>query len=164
MSSPIIRIGNGYDVHQLVSGRKLILGGVNIPHSTGLDGYSDADALLHALCDALLGAVGAGDIGKHFPDSDPKWKGISSIVLLEQVTTICRGKGFEIANVDTIIVAQKPKLTLFFPDMQKNIAQAMAIDIGQINIKATTTEKLGFVGKEEGIAAYAVALLYKMVN
>ncbi|MDC1152521.1 2-C-methyl-D-erythritol 2,4-cyclodiphosphate synthase [Nitrospinaceae bacterium] len=164
MSSPIIRIGNGYDVHQLVSGRKLILGGVNVPHSKGLDGHSDADALLHALCDALLGAVGAGDIGKHFPDSDPKWKGISSIILLEQVTEICRDKGFEIANVDTIIVAQKPKLTLFFPEMEKNIAQAMAIDIGQINIKATTTEKLGFVGKEEGIAAYAVALLYKMVN
>ena len=164
MNSPIIRIGNGYDVHQLVSGRKLILGGVNVPHSKGLDGHSDADALLHALCDALFGAVGAGDIGKHFPDSDPKWKGISSIVLLEQVTAICRDKGFEIANVDTIIVAQKPKLTLFFPEMEKNIAQAMAIDIGQINIKATTTEKLGFVGKEEGIAAYAVALLYKMVN
>ena len=164
MSSPIIRIGNGYDVHQLVSGRKLILGGVNIPHPKGLDGHSDADALLHALCDALLGAVGAGDIGKHFPDSDSKWKGISSIVLLEQVTAICRNKGFEIANVDTIIVAQKPKLTLFFPDMKKNIAEAMAIDIGQINIKATTTEKLGFVGREEGIAAYAVALLYKMVN
>ena len=120
--------------------------------------------MLHALCDALLGAVGAGDIGKHFPDTDPQWKGISSIVLLKQVTAICRDKGFEIANVDTIIVAQKPKLTLFFPDMKKNIAQAMAIDIGQINIKATTTEKLGFVGKEEGIAAYAVALLYKMVN
>ena len=164
MSSPIIRIGNGYDVHQLVSGRKLILGGVNIPHSTGLDGYSDADALLHALCDALLGAVGAGDIGKHFPDTDPQWKGISSIVLLEQVTAICRDKGFEIANVDTIIVVQKPKLALFFPDMKKNIAQAMAIDIGQINIKATTTEKLGFIGKEEGIAAYAVVLLYKMLN
>ena len=164
MNSPIIRIGNGYDVHQLVSGRKLILGGVNVPHPKGLDGHSDADALLHALCDALLGAVGAGDIGKHFPDSDPKWKGISSIVLLEQVTAICRDKGFEIANVDTIIVAQKPKLTLFFTDMKKNIAEAMAIDIGQINIKATTTEKLGFVGREEGIAAYAVALLYKMVN
>ena len=164
MNRPIIRIGNGYDVHQLVSGRKLILGGVNVPHSTGLEGHSDADALLHALCDALLGAVGAGDIGKHFPDTDPQWKGISSIVLLKQVTAICRDKGFEIANVDTIIVAQKPKLALFFADMKKNIAQAMAIDIGQINIKATTTEKLGFVGKEEGIATYAVALLYKMVN
>ena len=164
MNSPIIRIGNGYDVHRLVTGRKLVLGGVDIPHSTGLDGHSDADALLHALCDALLGAVGAGDIGSHFPDTDPKWKGISSLVLLEQVTANCRDKGFEIVNVDTIIVAQKPKLAPFLPEMKKNMAQAMGIDIGQINIKATTTEKLGFTGKEEGIAAYAVALLSKTVN
>ena len=164
MNSPIIRIGNGYDVHRLVAGRKLILGGVDIPHSTGLDGHSDADALLHALCDALLGAVGAGDIGSYFPDTDPQWKGISSLVLLEQVTANCRDKGFEIVNVDTIIVAQKPKLALFLPEMKKNIAQAMVIGIGQINIKATTTEKLGFTGKEEGIAAYAVALLSKTVN
>ena len=120
--------------------------------------------MLHALCDALLGAVGAGDIGKHFSDTDPKWKGISSLILLEQVTALCRGKGFEVSNIDTIIVAQKPKLAVFLPDMQKNIAQAMAIDIGQINIKATTTEQLGFAGREEGIAAHAVALLFKMVN
>ncbi|MZG54275.1 MAG: 2-C-methyl-D-erythritol 2,4-cyclodiphosphate synthase [Nitrospinae bacterium] len=160
----MIRIGNGYDVHRLVTGRKLVLGGVDIPHSTGLDGHSDADALLHALCDALLGAVGAGDIGSHFPDTDPKWKGISSLVLLEQVTANCRDKGFEIVNIDTIIVAQKPKLAPFLPEMKKNMAQAMGIDIGQINIKATTTEKLGFTGKEEGIAAYAVALLSKTVN
>ena len=164
MNSPIIRIGSGYDVHRLVEGRKLILGGVDVPHSTGLDGHSDADALLHALCDALLGAVGAGDIGTHFSDADPKWKGISSLILLEQVTALCRDKGFEVSNIDTIIVAQKPKLASFLPDMKKNIAQAMAIDIGQINIKATTTEKLGFAGKEEGIAAHAVALLFKMVN
>ena len=164
MNSPIIRIGNGYDVHRLVTGRKLILGGIDIPHSTGLDGHSDADVLLHALCDALLGAVGAGDIGAHFPDTDSKWKGISSLVLLEQVTATCRGKGFEFFNIDTIIVAQKPKLAPFLPDMKKNISQAMAIDIGQINIKATTTEKLGFAGKEEGIAAYAVALLSKTIN
>ena len=164
MNSPIIRIGNGYDVHRLVTGRKLILGGIDIPHSTGLDGHSDADVLLHALCDALLGAVGAGDIGAHFPDTDSKWKGISSLVLLEQVTAICRDKGFEFSNIDTIIVAQKPKLAPFLPDMKKNISQAMAIDIGQINIKATTTEKLGFAGKEEGIAAYAVALLSKTIN
>ena len=164
MNSPIIRIGNGYDVHRLVAGRKLILGGIDIPHSTGLDGHSDADALLHALCDALLGAVGAGDIGSHFPDTDSKWKGISSLILLEQVTAICRDKGFEVTNIDSIIVAQKPKLASFLPDMKKNISQAMAIDIGQINIKATTTEKLGFAGKEEGIAAYAVALLSKTVN
>ncbi|MEK9629756.1 MAG: 2-C-methyl-D-erythritol 2,4-cyclodiphosphate synthase [Nitrospinota bacterium] len=164
MNSPIIRIGNGYDVHRLVAGRKLILGGVDVPHSTGLDGHSDADALLHALCDALLGAVGGGDIGAHFPDTNPEYKGISSLVLLEKVTEICRDKGFEIANLDTIIVAQKPKLAPFLPDMKKNIAQAMSIDTGQINIKATTTEKLGFAGKEEGIAAYAVALLTKTVN
>lgn len=164
MNSPIIRIGNGYDVHRLVTGRKLILGGIDIPHSTGLDGHSDADVLLHALCDALLGAVGAGDIGAHFPDVDSKWKGISSLVLLEQVTATCRDKGFEFSNIDTIIVAQKPKLAPFLPDMKKNISQAMAIDIGQINIKATTTEKLGFAGKEEGIAAYAVALLSKTIN
>ena len=108
MNSPIIRIGNGYDVHRLVKGRKLILGGVDVPHSIGLDGHSDADALLHALCDALLGAVGAGDIGKHFSDTDPKWKGISSLILLEQVTAICRGKGFEVSNIATIIVAHIP--------------------------------------------------------
>ena len=164
MNSPIIRIGNGYDVHRLVTGRKLILGGIDIPHLTGLDGHSDADVLLHALCDALLGAVGAGDIGAHFPDTDSKWKGISSLVLLEQVTATCRDKGFEFSNIDTIIVAQKPKLAPFLPDMKKNISQAMAIDIGQVNIKATTTEKLGFAGKEEGIAAYAVALLSKTIN
>ena len=159
MNSPIIRIGNGYDVHRLVTGRKLVLGGVDISHSTGLDGHSDADALLHALCDALLGAVGAGDIGSHFPDTDPKWKGISSLVLLEQVTANCRDKGFEIVNVDTIIVAQKPKLAPFLPEMKKNIAQTIAIDIGQINIKATTTEKLGYLGREEGIAAHAICLI-----
>jgi 2-C-methyl-D-erythritol 2,4-cyclodiphosphate synthase len=164
MNSPIIRIGNGYDVHRLVAGRKLVLGGIDIPHSTGLDGHSDADVLLHALCDALLGAVGAADIGAHFPDTDPQWKGISSLILLGQVTATCRDKGFEISNIDTIIVAQKPKLAPFLTDMKKNIAQAMAIDMSQINIKATTTEKLGFAGKEEGIAAYAVALLTKTVN
>ena len=164
MNSPIIRIGNGYDVHRLIKGRKLILGGVEIPHLTGLDGHSDADVLLHALCDALLGAVGAGDIGSHFSDTDPKWKGVSSLILLEQVTAICRDKGFEVSNVDTIIIAQKPKLASFLPDMKKNIAQTMAINFGQINIKATTTEKLGFTGKEEGIAAHAVVLLFKTVN
>ena len=164
MNSPIIRIGNGYDVHRLVAGRKLILGGIDISHATGLDGHSDADVLLHALCDALLGAVGAGDIGTHFPDNDPQWKGISSLILLEQVIATCRDKGFEISNIDTIIVAQKPKLAPYLTEMKKNISQAMDIDIGQINIKATTTEQLGFAGKEEGIAAYAVALLTKTVN
>ena len=164
MNLPIIRIGSGYDVHRLVEGRKLILGGVDVPHSTVLDGHSDADVLLHALCDSLLGAVGAGDIGEHFSDTDPKWKGISSLILLERVIAICRDKGFEVSNIDTIIVAQKPKLASFLPDMKKNIAQAMDIDIGRINIKATTTEKLGFAGKEEGIAAHAIVLLIKTVN
>ncbi len=160
----MIRVGNGYDVHRLVEGRKLILGGVEIPHSTGLDGHSDADALLHAICDALLGAVGAGDIGAHFPDTDSQWKGISSLVLLEQVTRICQEKGFFVSNIDSIIVAQQPRLASFLPEMKQNIATAVAVGFDQINIKATTTEKLGFAGREEGIAAYAVALLTKTVN
>ena len=164
MNSPIIRIGNGYDVHRLVAGRKLILGGVDIPHSAGLDGHSDADVLLHALSDALLGAVGAGDIGSHFPDTDPRWKGISSLILMEQVTANCRDKGFEILNVDTIIVAQKPKLASFLPEMKKNIAQAMAIDISQINIKATTTEELGITGRKEGIATKCLTTISKPIK
>ena len=156
-----IRIGTGYDVHRLVEGRKLILGGVDVPHSMGLDGHSDADALVHALCDALLGALGAGDIGAYFPDTDPKWKGSSSLLLLKEVMRMCREKGFELANVDSVIVAQKPKLAPYLPEMEKNIASTMDIETDRINIKATTTEKLGFAGREEGIAAYAVALLIK---
>ena len=156
-----IRIGNGYDVHRLIEGRKLILGGVDIPHSMGLDGHSDADALAHALCDALLGALGAGDIGAYFPDTDPKWKGISSLLLLKEVMRMCREKGFELANADSVIVAQKPKLASHLPEMKSNIASALDIETDRINIKATTTEKLGFAGREEGIAAYAVALLIK---
>jgi 2-C-methyl-D-erythritol 2,4-cyclodiphosphate synthase len=161
MSLPDIRIGNGYDVHRLVEGRKLILGGVEVPHSMGLDGHSDADALAHALCDALLGALGAGDIGAYFPDTDPKWKGISSLLLLKEVMRMCREKGFQLANVDSVIVAQKPKLAPHLAEMKKNIASSLEVEIDQINIKATTTEKLGFAGREEGIAAYAVALLIK---
>ncbi len=156
-----IRIGNGYDVHRLVEGRKLILGGVDVPHTLGLDGHSDADALIHALCDALLGALGAGDIGVYFPDTDPKWKGISSLLLLKEVMRMCREKGYELSNADTVIVAQKPKLAPHLPEMKENIASTMGIDTDRINIKATTTEKLGFAGREEGIAAYAVALLIK---
>ena len=156
-----IRIGNGYDVHRLVEGRKLILGGVDVPHTLGLEGHSDADALVHALCDALLGALGAGDIGAYFPDTDPKWKGISSLLLLKEVMRMCREKGYELSNADTVIVAQKPKLAPHLPEMKDNIASTMGIDTDQINIKATTTEKLGFAGREEGIAAYAVALLMK---
>ena len=124
-------------------------------------GHSDADALAHALCDALLGALGAGDIGAYFPDTDQKWKGISSLLLLKEVMRMCREKGFKLANADTVIVAQKPKLASHLPEMKKNIASALDIETGQINIKATTTEKLGFAGREEGIAAYAVALLIK---
>ena len=163
MNLPNLRIGNGYDVHRLVEGRKLILGGVEVPHSLGLDGHSDADALVHALCDALLGALGAGDIGAYFPDTDPQWKGISSLLLLKEVMRMCREKGFELANADTIMVAQKPKLAPHLPQMIKNMAATMNVEIERINIKATTTEKLGFAGREEGIAAYAVALLIKNV-
>ena len=159
MNLPDIRVGNGYDVHRLVEGRKLILGGVDVPHSMGLDGHSDADVLVHALCDALLGAVGAGDIGKHFPDTDPKWKGISSLHLLTEVMRMC--KGFKLANADSVIVAQKPKLAPYIPEMKKNIAAILDVEADQINIKATTTERLGFAGREEGISAYAVALLVK---
>ena len=161
MNLPNLRIGNGYDVHRLVEGRKLILGGVEVPHSLGLDGHSDADALVHALCDALLGALGAGDIGAYFPDTDPQWKGISSLLLLKEVMRMCREKGFELANADTIMVAQKPKLAPHLPQMIKNMAATMNVESERINIKATTTEKLGFAGREEGISAYAVALLIK---
>ena len=156
-----IRIGNGYDVHRLVEGRKLILGGVDVPHTLGLEGHSDADALVHALCDALLGALGAGDIGAYFPDTDPMWRGISSLLLLKEVMRMCREKGYELSNADTVIVAQKPKLAPHLPKMKENIASTMGLNTDQINIKATTTEKLGFAGREEGIAAYAVALLMK---
>ncbi len=155
----MIRIGNGYDVHRLVTGRKLILGGVEIPHHLGLDGHSDADALCHALCDALLGASGGGDLGHHFPDTDPQWKGISSLILLEKVGEVCREKGYQIVNTDSILVAQKPKIAPFIGDMTQNISRVLKVDPSQTNIKATTTEKLGFAGREEGIAAYAVALL-----
>lgn len=155
----MMRIGNGYDVHRLVKGRKLILGGVEIPHTMGLDGHSDADVLLHALCDAILGACGAGDIGHHFPDTDPQWKNISSLVLLQKVGQLCAQRRFRIANTDSIIVAQKPKLAPFMNEMKKNIAATLVIDIDQVNLKATTTEHLGFAGREEGIAAYSVVLI-----
>lgn len=154
-----MRIGNGYDVHRLIKGRKLILGGVEIPHSMGLDGHSDADVLLHALCDAILGACGAGDIGHYFPDTDPQWKNISSLVLLQKVGELCSQRQFQIANADSIIVAQKPKLAPFMDEMKKNISRALGVDCNQINIKATTTEHLGFAGREEGIAAYSVVLI-----
>ena len=153
------RIGNGYDVHRLIKGRKLILGGVDIPHGLGLDGYSDADVLCHALCDSLLGASGAGDLGKYFPDTDNKWKGVSSLVLLEKSGELVAERGFQITNIDTTIVAQQPKIGPHIESMTTNISETLKIDPTQINIKATTTERLGFTGREEGIAAYAVALL-----
>ena len=153
------RIGNGYDVHRLIKGRKLILGGVDIPHDLGLDGHSDADVLCHALCDSLLGASGAGDLGKYFPDTDNKWKGISSLVLLGKSGELVAERGFQISNIDTTIVAQQPKIGPHIESMTTNISETLKIDPTQINIKATTTERLGFTGREEGIAAYAVALL-----
>ena len=154
-----MRIGQGYDVHKLVEGRDLFLCGEKIEYEKGLLGHSDADVALHALSDALLGAACLGDIGKHFPDTDPKYKGISSVILLKHVCNLVREKGFEIENADVTIIAQKPKLLPHIPAMQKNTAEAMGVDIDQVNIKATTTEKLGFEGRGEGISSMAVVLL-----
>jgi 2-C-methyl-D-erythritol 2,4-cyclodiphosphate synthase len=154
-----MRIGHGYDVHQLVTGRKLILGGVDIPWEKGLLGHSDADVLLHAISDAILGAIAQGDIGKHFPDSDPAYKGISSVKLLRHVMALADGKGYRIGNVDATIVAQRPKLAPHIPAMRTIIAEALGCDQERVNVKATTTEELGFAGRGEGIAAYAVALM-----
>ena len=155
----MFRIGNGYDVHRLVEGRKLILGGVDIPHSLGLDGHSDADVLCHALCDALLGACGAGDLGKYFPDTNNKWKDISSLVLLEKTGEVIEEHGYQVVNTDATIVAQQPKLAPHIEAMVITIARTLKINPDQVNIKATTTEYLGFTGREEGIAAYTVVLL-----
>ncbi len=156
------RIGNGYDVHRLVEGRKLILGGVEIPHDKGLDGHSDADALCHAICDALLGAVGAGDLGHHFPDTDDQYKGISSLVLLNRVGEVVAERGYKIVNTDATIIAQKPKLAPFIREMKTNLAKTLGIEPDQVNVKATTTEKLGFPGREEGLACDAVAMVEKV--
>ena len=152
-----VRIGSGYDAHRLKEGRRLVLCGVEIPHDRGLDGHSDADVAVHALMDALLGALGEGDIGRHFPDSDPKYKGISSMKLLERVMEIVRERGYEVGNVDVTIVAQKPKLAPFMQAMRENLIRAL--DCDQVNVKATTTERMGFEGEELGISAQAVALL-----
>jgi 2-C-methyl-D-erythritol 2,4-cyclodiphosphate synthase len=154
-----MRIGHGYDVHQLVTGRKLILGGVEVPYAKGLLGHSDADVLLHAICDAILGAIGEGDIGRHFPDSDPAYKGISSVKLLRQVMTLAESKGYVMGNVDATIVAQRPKLAPHIPAMKSVIAEALECDPDRVNVKATTTEELGFAGRGEGVAAYAVVLM-----
>ncbi len=158
----MIRIGHGYDVHKLVSERELVLGGVKIPHTLGLLGHSDADVLTHALCDALLGAMALGDIGKHFPDNDEKYKGISSIILLSQVKKLMDEKGFVLSNCDITVIAQAPKLAPYIPDMQRNLAEALGTDLSNVNIKATTEEHLGFTGRFEGISAHAVVLLQKI--
>lgn len=154
-----MRIGQGYDVHKLVEGRKCIICGVDIPHEKGLLGHSDADVALHALSDALLGAAALGDIGRHFPDNDPQYKGADSRVLLRRVYALIKEKGMKLGNADITIVAQKPKMLPHIEQMRKNVAADLETDIDRINIKATTTEKLGFEGREEGISAYAVALL-----
>jgi len=154
-----LRFGIGYDVHRLVEGREMILGGVAIPYEKGLEGHSDADVLIHAIMDALLGAAALGDIGRHFPDSDPRYKGISSLLLLKRVQESVREAGFKINNIDSIIVAQKPKLAPFINQMGSNIAEALMVPEGLVNVKATTTEGLGFTGTGEGIAAHAIASL-----
>lgn len=154
-----MRIGIGYDVHRLTEGRKLIIGGVDIPYALGLDGHSDADVLVHAIMDALLGAAGLGDIGKHFPDSDDLYKDISSIKLLMEVGHKLTDNGYQISNIDAVVIAQKPKIMPHEMQIKQNIASALGIDIKKINVKATTTEGLGFEGAGEGIAAYAAALL-----
>jgi 2-C-methyl-D-erythritol 2,4-cyclodiphosphate synthase len=154
-----MRMGFGYDVHPFVPGRPLVLGGITIPYLFGLKGHSDADVLIHAICDALLGAVAEGDIGRHFPDTDPQYRDIRSTLLLKKVLTKVRGKGFRPINIDATIVAQKPRLSDIIPRMVKEISDTLEIEIERVNLKATTTEGLGFTGREEGIAAYAVALV-----
>ncbi len=154
-----MRIGMGYDVHRLVENRDLILGGVKIPHSLGLLGHSDADVLLHAIMDAILGAAALGDIGKHFPDTDESYKGADSVKLLAEVVNKIEAKNYKIGNVDATIVAQKPKLAPYIETMRENIAKTLKVDVDCVNVKATTEEKLGFTGHEEGISAYAVALI-----
>ncbi|MBZ0198984.1 MAG: 2-C-methyl-D-erythritol 2,4-cyclodiphosphate synthase [Ignavibacteriaceae bacterium] len=156
------RIGQGFDVHAFAEGRKLILGGVEVPYSKGLLGHSDADVLLHAITDALLGALALGDIGKHFPDTDEKYKDADSKLLLKHVYKLIKEKGYILGNVDAVIIAQKPKLMNFIPGMQKRIAEILGAEFDQISIKATTTEKLGFIGREEGIASMATVLISKL--
>lgn len=154
-----MRIGHGYDVHRLKEGRKLILGGVEIPYDRGLDGHSDADVLIHAIMDALLGAAAMGDIGKLFPDTDETYRGIDSTILLERVVQAIGEKGYSAGNLDCTILAQKPKLASYLPSMKLRIAQILRLDPDRVNVKATTEEHLGFTGREEGIAAHAVCLL-----
>lgn len=154
-----MRIGHGYDVHKLIEGRRLIVGGVEIPHTMGLLGHSDADVLLHAISDALLGACAMGDIGKLFPDTDDRWEGADSLVLLREVVKKINENGFYIENIDSTLIAQKPKMGPYIEQMRANIADACGVDISAVSVKATTEEKLGFTGREEGISAHAVALI-----
>jgi len=158
------RIGNGYDVHRITENRKLILGGVDIPWEKGLLGHSDADVLIHAIIDAILGALSLGDIGKHFPDTDTKYKGISSIELLKKVKELIEKRDYEIVNIDSIIVMQTPKLKDYILKMRENLSEALKIDILDISVKATTEEKLGFTGEEIGVKSYAVVLIRKVEN
>lgn len=159
-----MRVGMGYDVHKLVEGRDLIMGGVKIPYEKGLLGHSDADVLLHAISDALLGAAALGDIGKHFPDTDPKYKGADSLKLLEHVGNLIEEKLYVIGNIDATIIAQRPKMAPHIPQMRENIARALRIDVDQVNVKATTEEGLGFTGSGEGISSQAIVLLQTVEN
>lgn len=154
-----MRIGHGYDAHRFAAGERLVLGGVEIPHDKGLAAHSDGDVALHALCDALIGAAGAGDIGKHFPDNDPRYENIDSRILLRSVIETLGGDGFRVGNADVTIIAEEPRLSTYVAQMRSNIAADLGIDAARVNVKATTTEKMGFVGRAEGIAAHAVVLL-----
>lgn len=158
------KIGHGYDVHRLVSGRKLVLGGVDVPHALGLLGHSDADVLLHAVCDAVLGALGEGDIGRHFPDTDAKYKDISSELIADDCYEIMKNRGYVIGNIDVTVIAQKPKLSPYVEQMRQNVARIFRTDQENVNIKATTEEKLGFTGREEGISCHSVVLIEKRSN
>lgn len=158
----MLRVGIGYDVHALVVGRPLILAGIDIPHEKGLLGHSDADVLTHTLMDALLGALALGDLGKHFPDTDERYRGISSMKLLEQVMKLLEERGYAIGNIDCIIAAQRPKLAPYIPQMRENLARALKADLENVSVKATTTERLGFEGREEGISSQAIVCLVKV--
>ena len=157
----MLRIGHGYDVHAFADNRKCILGGVDIPCEKGLLGHSDADVLLHAISDSLLGAAALGDIGKHFPDTDPRYKGADSLILLENVCNLVKSKGYTVNNIDATVIAQMPKLAPFIDEMRSNIAKALGVDIDAVSVKATTEEKLGFTGRKEGISAHCVCLIAK---
>ena len=161
MSVPKIRVGYGYDVHRYVEGRKLILGGVTVPAERGLLGHSDADVLLHAIADALLGAAAMRDIGYHFPDTGPRYAGADSVVLLREVYRLLLERGYRVGNIDATIVAEAPKLSPFVPRMQERIAETLDLSVDEVSIKATTNERMGFVGREEGMAAHAVVLIYQ---